>query len=152
MTYPLRSQFMRTICDCPACRAHCRRQPGPLAPEDVGLICDTLEIHPTELEPMLVASPGALVIRGGQVQRIPTITPARQSDGSCTFLAADGRCSIHDCAPFGCAHFDHHMDAQEGNRRATALYRELLEHGEGYYRLRAKLERNGQISGKDDAK
>lgn len=136
--YTLRRRFMRTICACPECSAHCRRQPGPLAPEDVDLICDTLEMHRTELEPMLTASPGALVIRGGQLERIGTITPARKSDGTCTFLAADGRCAIHDCAPFGCSHFDAHMDARRGNERAQAFYQAIIESAE-YNALRTKL-------------
>ncbi len=147
MNTPLRMQFMRTVCDCPVCRKNCQRQPGPLAPEDIGLICDTLEIHPTELEPMLRASPGALVVYRGKVMRIGTITPARKSDGTCVFLADDGRCAIHECAPFGCSHFDEHMTYEKADQRSQALHWEIM-HSAEYQKLRAKLETESQ-SGND---
>jgi hypothetical protein len=74
----------------------------------------------------LLASPGALVARGGKVFRIPTLVPARRPDGACLFLTDDDRCAIHAVAPFGCAFFDVHQDTAEADERSTAGLRAVL--------------------------
>jgi hypothetical protein len=74
----------------------------------------------------LLASPGALVLRGDKVFRIPMLVPARRPDGACTFLTAEGLCGIHEVAPFGCSFFDSHMEAAEADRRSGHGLRAVL--------------------------
>jgi Fe-S-cluster containining protein len=117
--------FTRTTCDCAECVACCKKQPGPLVPSDLPRIQTFLGLTYNKLLPLLVASLGSLVLdtRTGDVRRIGSITPARKADGSCVFLDANDRCSIHPVAPFGCAYFDVHMDARTANPRSTWLAR-----------------------------
>src|SRR6516162_6121893 len=91
---PARSEFgfTRTICACTSCTASCRHIPGYLVPDDLVRLRDLLspgEDLLTWSRGNLLASPGALVARGGQLFRIPTLVPARKSDRSCRFLTAD---------------------------------------------------------------
>jgi len=72
-------------------------------------------------------SPGALVLRRGQVGRIPTLVPARRLDGACIFLTKAGRCAIHAVAPFGCAFFDAHMPQAEADWRSKRGLQDILE-------------------------
>ena len=91
-------QFERTFCDCSACCAVCRVQPGALAPGDfdqilasVGKECDDL--------PYVY---GHFVADHDAKTKTPLIRPAQHQDGRCVFLQADGRCSVYRVAPFGC--------------------------------------------------
>jgi len=114
--------FERTVCACDDCRACCKRQPGPLGVGDLQRIARIVD----EPDGKFVASNGAVVEdRSGQRFRIRTITPARKPDGSCVFLDADERCTIHGDAPLGCAYFDTHMSAAEGGRRSVARHAEI---------------------------
>jgi hypothetical protein len=101
----------RTVCSCDRCAVNCRFIPGYLLPEDLTGIARFLghsDIMTFAMENLL-ASPGALVSKGGRIQRIRTIVPARSESGWCKFF--DGRlCTIHPVAPFGCAFFDSHQD------------------------------------------
>jgi hypothetical protein len=122
--------YFRTICDCPDCTAGCRHMPGYLIPADLNRIQDLLAPGEEMLvwaRGHLLASPGALVSRGGVKFRIPTLVPARQADGSCRFLTSEGRCSIHAVAPFGCSFFDTHMSAKEAGHRSKAGLRNVLD-------------------------
>lgn len=115
----------RTSCACDDCREHCKQQPGPLIPRDVPRIIrhlwDASRQGPTARD-IFVASPGATAVRitsrGFDKVQIGTIVPKRQENGSCVFLDENERCSIHEVAPFGCAFFDSHMGAEEGQMRA----------------------------------
>lgn len=113
--------FTRIICACRVCTLPCRHMPGMLIPSDI----EPMSIACGELNPLdwakktLVASPGALVRGGGVEYRIKTLVPASREDGSCTFFEGD-HCLIHPVAPFGCAFFDTHMGAAEGDERARA--------------------------------
>jgi Fe-S-cluster containining protein len=97
----------------------------------------------------LLASPGALVVMQGTVTRIPTIVPAMASYGRagkrCVFLNADGTCKVHPVAPFGCAYFDDHMSAEEGDRRSKAALLSIL-HSASYQRLWRLLWQDGRRS------
>ena len=128
---PCRTEFgcPRTVCACPGCSAGCRHLPGYLVPADL----DRLRTHLAPGEELLawarnclLASPGALVARGGTLFRIPTLVPARRPDGACLFLTEDGRCAVHAVAPFGCAFFDAHQAAAEAGPRSAAGLRAVL--------------------------
>lgn len=128
---PTRSEFgyPRTVCACPDCGAGCRHLPGYLVPADL----DRLRDHLAPGEDLLswasrhlLASPGALVARAGTVFRIPTLVPARRSDGACLFLTEAGHCGIHAVAPFGCAFFDTHMAVSAADARSSAGLRAVL--------------------------
>ena len=70
----------RTVCACEPCTRYCHHLPGYLIPADLERIHQ--QLAPGEdLESWarwhLLASPGALVLRRGEVLRIPTLVPAR---------------------------------------------------------------------------
>lgn len=99
----------RTNCSCRNCQLNCRHIPGFLIPADLPRIVpegvDPFEWAATNL----LASPGALVAKAGELFRIPTLVPAVKADGSCIYLTGgkrNGKCSIHKVSPFGCAFFD----------------------------------------------
>lgn len=56
----------------------------------------------------------------GKVLQIPSLVPAKHSDGHCHWLQADGRCGVHDNSPFGCAFVDQHMTDDAAKRRNEA--------------------------------
>jgi hypothetical protein len=121
--------FARTLCACPSCILNCRHIPGYLIPADLDRIQKHLGSEKEGFawaKKYLLASPGAVVLRAGRLFRIPTLVPARSSQGACTFLTADDRCAIHAMAPFGCAFFDEHMDAKEANRRSACGLQAIL--------------------------
>lgn len=98
--------FERTSCSCESCIRNCRFMPGFLIPSDLARMIPA-GVVPTEwAEGKLLASPGALVSKDGQLFRIRTLVPAVKLDGSCIHLDAEHRCQIHAVAPFGCAFFD----------------------------------------------
>lgn len=112
--------FVRTVCDCSECSVNCRFIPGYLIPADLDRItkhlgCENLMDFALE---NLLASPGATVLDRGQVRQIPTLVPARRSDGACKFLDANNRCTIHKVSPFGCAFFDAHQSKEESDYRS----------------------------------
>lgn len=141
-----RDMFERTVCDCDLCRVGCRSMPGCLAPSDIENIGKR---RPDALaDENWLASAGAKVgvtpPDGDRlvVLQIPTIVPATKSDGSCVFLDAEGGCSIHDVAPYGCGYVDVHMNWTDGNRRMSACFMEILEDGRvlgPYSEMRSRL-------------
>jgi hypothetical protein len=95
----------RTMCACDHCRSWCNFMPGCLIPSDLERMIPS-GVDPFEwAESNLLASPGALVMKGYRMFRIHTLVPAVKPDGSCIHLI-EGRCNIHAVAPFGCAYFD----------------------------------------------
>jgi hypothetical protein len=52
-------------------------------------------------------------------KQFPTLVPARQANGHCHWLY-EGRCAVHDNAPYSCAFFDSHMDNAEVEKRSQA--------------------------------
>jgi len=85
------------------------------------------------------ASPGALVksLTTGRTIRIGTITPQFKK-GRCVFLDENERCKIHAVAPFGCSHFDTHMDNSAGHERSLFMAEKQMESQE-YQTLRSEL-------------
>ena len=96
----------RTTCACKVCVTNCRFMPGFLLPSDLERMIPETADPLVWSESNLLASPGALVMKGSDFFRIPTLVPAVKPDGSCKNLTAEGLCSIHEDAPFGCAFFD----------------------------------------------
>lgn len=75
----------------------------------------------------------------------PTLVPARQANGHCHWLF-DGRCAVHEQAPYSCAFFDSHMTEEEVDRRSAATIRARQEDSAGdglYYRVWQHLRRKG---------
>jgi hypothetical protein len=110
--------YTRTVCGCGECTTNCRFMPGFLIPADL----DRLFPDDGGLDwaaANLLASPGALVMRGGETFRIPTLVPATKPDGTCVNLSNSGLCQIHAAAPFGCAFFD--CGPERGNLSKTGL-------------------------------
>lgn len=100
--------YSRTTCACENCKTNCRFMPGFLIPADLErLLPMGTTVNGGEwAEQNLLASPGALAIKNGQMIRIRTLVPATKLDGSCIHLSEQGLCQIHENAPFGCAFFD----------------------------------------------
>lgn len=122
--------FCRTQCACPECTRNCQHIPGYLVPADLermGRCLATAQDPLSWARRHLLASPGAVVMRRGQVFRIPTLVPARRPDGACTFLTAEGQCAIHAVSPFGCAFFDAHMPHAEADRRSKCGLQAVAE-------------------------
>lgn len=126
--------FSRTVCGCTQCVDCCKRQPGPLIPGDYERITAYLGV---DAKQFLVASKGATVLTGdGVLRKIGTITP-KYEHGKCVFLTDDNQCLIHPVAPAGCAYFDTHMYAQEGQKRGAWLIK--LQLHPSYQALRSTL-------------
>jgi hypothetical protein len=109
--------FCRTICGCAFCQAPCRHIPGGLMPADVSRLCPSGQDVLSWAEQHLRALVGLPA---------PTLVPARRPGGACHWLF-DGRCAVHNVAPFGCAFFDSHMLAAEVDRRSAAAVRARQE-------------------------
>lgn len=95
---------------------------------------------PDQLRGLFKASPGAVVavLDGDAVtfRRVGTITPKVRDSGWCVFY--ERGCRIHPVAPFGCSHFDMHMDGDEGQRRSQWHIR-AIDGDAAYARLRESL-------------
>jgi hypothetical protein len=78
----------------------------------------------------------------------PTLVPARGADGHCHWLF-DGRCVVHDNAPYSCAFFDTHMTEEDVARRSAATIeaRQQDAAAEGtYYRVWMHLRGKGLVA------
>ena len=129
--------FNRTKCACNGCKACCKRQPGPLAPDDFERIAAFLGETPEEAEKHFWASPGALIREGEDIKRVGTVTPKRIR-GRCVFLDDNDNCKIHPVAPFGCAYFDTHQSLAQAQERSTWLVLQQMA-SEAYRKLRDRL-------------
>jgi len=127
--------FERTTCACDNCKLNCQFMPGFLIPSDLD------RMIPPQMQPLpwaeltLLASPGALVAKGSDLFRIPTLVPAVKNNGSCINLH-EGQCLIHPIAPFGCAFFD--CGPERGNlshHGLNAVYAAWLEPASLYRRI-----------------
>jgi hypothetical protein len=131
--------FRRTVCACALCSAYCRHLPGTLNPSDLDRLCppgaDLLAWAEQHLR-ALVDKP------------YPALVPARGPGGACHWLF-DGRCAVHESAPFGCAYFDAHQPDDEVARRAEAAVRAIREDEAAngpYYRAWMHLRARGLIA------
>lgn len=128
--------FARTNCACENCTRCCRRQPGALTLGDFERIRDALCLSDDMARERFWASGGALVKTSTGTKRVGSITP-RMKKGRCVFLNEQNRCSIHAVAPFGCSHFDTHMDAFTAHERSLWLVRQTAS--AEYQKLRDAL-------------
>jgi len=95
---------------------------GPLADGEAALIAWAIE-H-------LLASPAPVGLKliglDGAPINFPALVPAHRRNGpACHWLLLDGRCAVHEHAPFGCAFFDSHMEAAEALDRKSRAYAEM---------------------------
>jgi hypothetical protein len=131
--------FRRTVCGCAICCAPCRHVPGGLDPSDLARLCPAGQDVFAWAEQHL----RAIVDRP-----YPTLVPARHPDGHCHWLF-EGRCAVHDHAPYGCAFFDSHMSPDEVDRRYAATIRARRDDAstEGlYYRVWMHLRLQGLLA------
>jgi hypothetical protein len=137
----LREQFgfRRTVCTCALCQVPCRHIPGGLD------VADLIGLCPPDQD---VFAWSEQHLRALEDTRVPTLVPARQPNGACHWLV-EGRCAVHELAPYGCAFFDAHMTAAEAERRSAATMKSRLadqaRHGL-YYRVWLHLYRNGLVA------
>lgn len=130
--------FRRTICGCVFCKVHCRHLPGALDPSDLARLCppgrDLLAWAEQHLR-ALIHKP------------YPTLVPARRESGSCHWYF-DGKCAVHDQAPYSCAFFDSHMPESEVAKRVAAtvaaIRQDVAANGP-YYQVWLHLRRKGLI-------
>ena len=145
-------ELPRSVCSCTDCVRNCRFIPGYLVPADLPRILNHLAPGQDLFawcRQHLLASPGAKVMRGDRVFRIPTLVPARREDGACRFLTESDRCAIHAVAPFGCAFFDAHQSTAESDRRSKRGLRTVLEawqNGDVYARVWTMLAETGLVA------
>ncbi len=152
-----RSEFgySRTVCGCQSCTINCRFMPGYLIPADLERLRQRFgfETQWAFAFSYLLASPGALVVKGGREFRIRTLVPRRanllseEQGNGCIFLDKDGRCSIHEISPFGCAFFDAHMPPFKYQPRTQAglvAVQQAWEDDAEYARIWCKLDRLGR--------
>lgn len=129
---PARTEFgaQRTKCACFECTIHCKFQPGYLIPGDIERIHKHVAPDLTReafAEKYLDASRGATVmIVGCGETNVPTLVPQAKEDGTCIFLGADDRCTIHEVSPFGCAFFDSHQTEADGSDLSNKAIRGLM--------------------------
>lgn len=130
--------FRRTECSCPFCQAPCRHIPGSLDVSDLERLCPPGQDLLTWAEQHLRALPEKPYL---------TLVPARQANGHCHWFF-DGKCAVHDAAPYGCSFYDMHMSSEESERRTapTVQARREDEAAQGvYYRVWRHLCQKGLI-------
>src|SRR5262249_38115121 len=109
--------FARTVCDCPFCQAPCKHIPGSLDVADLTRLC------PPEKDIFAWAEDH---LRAVVDKRYPTLVPAHGINGGCHWLF-DGKCVVHEDAPYSCGFFDMHMTDAEIERRMQATIKEREE-------------------------
>jgi hypothetical protein len=118
--------FQRTRCGCELCQAYCRHMPGTLDPADLPRLCPPGQDVFTWAEHHL---------RALTDQPDPALVPSRRAEGPCHWYF-DGKCAVHDSAPYSCAFFDAHMPPSEVDRRVAATLQAIREDAtaDGLYR------------------
>lgn len=130
--------FARTECACERCTAPCRHIPGSLAVEDL------MRLWPGEQD---IFTWAAEHLRAIVDKTFPTLVPARHINGHCHWLY-EGKCLVHENAPYGCAFFDTHMTQAESQRRSAATIKGRLDDADAkglYYRVWVHLAERGLI-------
>ncbi len=130
--------FQRTRCGCDFCKAYCRHMPGALDPSDLARLCpagqDVFAWAEHHLRALIHHS-------------YPSLVPARNEQGHCHWHF-DGKCAVHENAPYSCAFFDSHMSDEEVDRRAAATIQACRDDAAAnglYYRVWLHLRRKGLI-------
>jgi len=145
-----RDKFTRTVCSCKSCISLCKTMPGYLIPGDAERIASYLSMTPEELQDLLLASPGAIVMGpsafGMVKKRIRTIVPTQRENGRCVFLNIENRCSIHAVAPYDCGWFDTHQNREQAEERSAAGLRAIATQSadSSYKVMWRKLHEKGQ--------
>ncbi|MBY0456886.1 MAG: hypothetical protein K2V38_06085 [Gemmataceae bacterium] len=137
--------FARTACDCQACKAWCRHQPGYLVPSDLDRLVPPGADPFAWAEEHLRASAGFVGFSAGELVVAPSLVPAKGAGGACHWLSG-GHCQVHAAAPYGCAFFDQHMSGQEGESRsqsARAARAEAFRSGSLYAQVWSHLREQG---------
>jgi hypothetical protein len=135
--------FRRTACGCEFCKAPCRHVPGSLDVSDLDRLCPPGQDLFAWAEEHL---------RAVTDKPFPTLVPARGADGHCHWFF-EGRCAVHENAPYSCAFFDAHMTEAEAQRRSAATVRARQQdaaRGGLYYRVWLHLCRRGLTSRSGD--
>lgn len=135
--------FRRTECACERCRIYCHHLPGTLDSSDLPNLC------PGDQDVFAWAEEH---LRALVDQPYPTLVPARNSQGHCHWHF-DGKCAVHDRAPYSCAFFDAHMSDTEVERRAAATIQACRDDAAAnglYYRVWLHLRRQGLIGQRGD--
>lgn len=136
--------FKRSSCSCRLCQVPCKLLPGYLIPSDLQRLpsgdnlLDWAKVH-------LRASPGFVIINRSLQVRLGTLVPARVKDDACHWFV-DGRCQVHQVAPFGCAYFSEHMTDSDDKERRDAGYQAVRKDWEEqgpYSRLWKEMESLG---------
>jgi hypothetical protein len=109
--------FRRTECGCELCKACCRHLPGTLDPSDLSRLCPPGQDVLAWAEQHLRAQTG---------KPYPALVPARGGDGHCHWYF-EGKCAVHENAPYSCAFFDCHMDEGEVDRRVRATVQAIRD-------------------------
>lgn len=106
----------------------CSYKPGVLSPSDLERMAKALGYNPEAdlllfAAENLAASDGALFLdrATGTPFRVRTLVPQLGEHGGCKFFS-EGRCTIHDVSPFGCAYFSAHMDRADADRASLAVH------------------------------
>jgi hypothetical protein len=136
--------FRRTECACEFCQVPCRHVPGGLDVADLGRLCP---------QGQDVFAWSEQHLRARTDRAYPILVPARQANGHCHWHF-DGRCVVHEHAPYGCAFFDSHMPQPEIDRRyaVTVRARQNDAASDGlYYRVWSHLCRKGLIEHPGDS-
>lgn len=137
--------FERTSCNCNECLTNCQHMPGFLIPADLERMIPRGADPFVWAEKQLLASPGALAMKDGQTFRIHTLVPAVKNDRTCIHLTTEGRCAIHEIAPFGCAFFDCQPERQPLSRHGlTAVMKAWTDPANLYPRLWNYLHAQGR--------
>jgi hypothetical protein len=146
-------QFKRTICNCEQCRLNCKVIPGYLIPSDIFPICNLLGMEKRIFdfsEKYLLASPGAKVIKNGEIFRIKTLVPTRNKMDYCIFFTELSECAIHTISPFGCRYFDCTKTMEECDNISSIGLNSIMQKGVPeasiYSLLWDNLEKKGLIS------
>jgi hypothetical protein len=111
--------FLRTECACRKCQIWCEHMPGYLVPSDI------TRLIPAEADPIvwaeehLRASQGYIGLSASGVVSIPSLVPKKGEDGHCHWYV-QGRCTVHQNSPFGCAYIDQDMTSREADKRSEA--------------------------------
>jgi hypothetical protein len=131
--------FARTTCGCELCKAYCRHMPGALDPSDLPRLCP--DGHD-------VFAWAEQHLRAQVHQPYPLLVPARNALGHCHWLF-DGKCAVHENAPYSCAFFDAHMSDEEVERRAAATIQACKDDAAAnglYHRVWLHLRQRGLIA------
>lgn len=117
----MRKEFrlLRTTCGCPKCQLWCEHQPGYLVPSDLDRLIPADQNAFDWAEEHLRASLGFRTIVGPMILCIPSLVPAKQTNGHCHWYS-EGHCKVHDVAPYGCAFLDQHLTKQSAEKRNEA--------------------------------